>query len=178
MASACTIETERLLIRPLCEEDLEAFHRLQSDPQVTQFTKQGPNKDITKSQEILDDCLVEMNASDSAELVLILAIIVKPVVASSGLVGLVGTFRPREIGFSLHPTSWGRGLAREAVDAFARWFKSSFPDEQLFAKVSAENRASVKVCQGCGFTKATDQEVRSDLRLQVDSIRETWLCRL
>lgn len=32
------IVTERLLLRPVTEDDLLAFHKLQSDPQVTRWT--------------------------------------------------------------------------------------------------------------------------------------------
>lgn len=32
------ITTERLLLRPVQHDDLDGFHRLQADPQVTQWT--------------------------------------------------------------------------------------------------------------------------------------------
>lgn len=126
---------------------------------------------------MLDDCLIEMNSSDAAEPVLFLAMFIQPMSISTGLIGLVGTFRPRELGFSLHPASWGHGFAQEAVIAFCQWFRAHFPHQQLFAKIDIENSASRKVCQRCGFILATDEEIALDSRLQLDHTRQTWLYR-
>jgi RimJ/RimL family protein N-acetyltransferase len=37
----CVLETERLLLRPMCADDLDDLFALRSDPQVLQFVGQG-----------------------------------------------------------------------------------------------------------------------------------------
>ncbi|CAK1366521.1 uncharacterized protein RHO25_011265 [Cercospora beticola] len=168
------IVTERLLLRPVTEDDLTAFHKLQSDPQVTRWTKQGPNETLQRSEQMLDDLLVLVNASDPQQPTLIHAITAQP---SSELVGLIGTFRPREIGFSLRPEYWGKGFAQEATKAFCTWYLERFPNHSLFAKVNTGNEASVKCLRRCGFSPATDWKLAHDEELSKDKERETWLLR-
>ncbi|KAI5365249.1 Putative GNAT domain, acyl-CoA N-acyltransferase [Septoria linicola] len=168
------ITTDRLLLRPVTEADLEDFHRLQSDPQVTKWTKQGPNKTLQRSEQMLDDLLVLVNTSNFTEPTMIHAITVLP---SSDLIGLVGTFRPREIGFSLHPDYWGKGYAQEATRAFCIWYQEQHPGQALFAKVNTKNDASVTCLTRCGFSPATQQEDTADEAYSNDQERQTWLLR-
>lgn len=171
------IKSERLLLRQITEEDLAAFHVLQSNAEVTKWTKQGPNKSLAQSQQMLDDLMVLVNMMHSYDTrntpVLILAITVPP---STELIGLIGTFRPREVGFSLHPDCWGRGYATEAVRAFCHWYLQSHPGQQLFAKVNAENEASVRCLGRCGFARASEPE-RQQAEWGKEDERETWLLR-
>lgn len=58
-----------------------------------------------------------------------------------------------EVGYILHPSVWGRGLATELVGAAVR---SGFDDhrrERLFAYVRPANRASARVLEKCGFRR-------------------------
>ncbi|KAH6974941.1 hypothetical protein BKA56DRAFT_524151, partial [Ilyonectria sp. MPI-CAGE-AT-0026] len=48
------IETGRLVLRPLGQSDIAAFHSLQSQPEVVHFTSQGRvDKDVAKTQSRL-----------------------------------------------------------------------------------------------------------------------------
>ena len=127
---------------------------------------------------MLDDLLVLVNMMRSYECrgqpVLIHSNTVHP---SNELVGLIGTFRPREIGFSLHPGVWGQGYAQEATKAFCAWYLSEHPGQPLFAKVNTENDASVRCLRQCGFTPATEKELKADEAYGKDRERETWLLR-
>ncbi|EME42805.1 hypothetical protein DOTSEDRAFT_24824 [Dothistroma septosporum NZE10] len=190
------IRSSRLLLRPVTEGDLQEFHKLQSNVEVTKWTsvcftsnphrpmaltylsKQGPNKTLERSQEMLDDLLVLVNLMETynhhGHPVLIYAITVPP---SNDLIGLIGTFRPREIAFSLHPTFWGQGYASEATKAFCSWYMKGHPGQPLFAKVDTHNDASVRCLRRCGFSLATEQELKADEAYGKDRERETWILR-
>lgn len=172
------IRTERLLLREICENDLEAFHKLQSNPETTRFTKQGPSKSLANSEQMLDDLVVLVNMMRSYEIrgepVLILAITLPP---SIELIGIIGTFRPREIGFSLHPDYWGKGYASEGTKGFCKWYMEQHPGQQLFAKVNTENKRSVGCLTKCGFTAGSSSEQSADDAYGNDRERETWLYR-
>lgn len=124
---------------------------------------------------MLDDLLVLVNISPPDQPILIHAITILP---SSELVGLVGTFRPREIGFSLLPSHWGKGYAQEATRDFCTWYVKAFPAQTLFAKVNADNAASIKCLRRCGFSPATEMELSSDDAFSKDTERVTWLLRV
>jgi RimJ/RimL family protein N-acetyltransferase len=57
-----------------------------------------------------------------------------------------------EVGWHLHPDSWGHGYAREAGFAAAR---KGFADglEEVHAFVRPDNHASVRVCEGIGMQR-------------------------
>lgn len=146
----------------------------QNNRVLTVSSKQGPNKSLQRSTEQLDDLLVLVNSSSPSQPTLILAITILPF---SELIGTIGTFRPREIGFSLLPKYWGKGFASEACKEFCKRYLEIYPGQQLFAKVNRENEGSVRCLRRCGFTPASVEEEGSDALLGVDRGRETWLLR-
>lgn len=97
---------------------------------------------------------------------------------SNELIGLIGTFRPREIGFSLHPDYWGKGIATEAAKVFCQWYLSTYRGQVLFAKVDRENGASLRCLSRCGFSPATEVELSADEMYRKDRERDTWLLRV
>lgn len=141
---------------------------------LTTSSKQGPNKTLQRSSEMLDDLLVLLNTSSSSQPTIILAITILP---SPELVGLMGTFRPREIGFSLLPKFWGKGYAQEACREFCRRYLEVYPSQRMFAKVDTRNGASMSCLRRCDFIPASAEEEAKDELLGVDGERETWLLR-
>lgn len=180
------IATPRLHLRELSESDLPAFHRLQSSPQVTRFTKQGPNKTLERSSQMLDDLLVLVNMMRSYDTkntpVILLAITLPSSPSPDELIGLIGTFRPLEVGFSLHEDFWGLGYATEALRGFCDWYRGVFKGQKLFAKVDAANEGSKRCLRKGGFVEASWEEEAEFGGLdgkegERDGGRETWVLR-
>jgi RimJ/RimL family protein N-acetyltransferase len=69
------------------------------------------------------------------------------------VIGKAGFYRLPEIGFILHPDYWGRGLAREALEAVIAKVFSSFPVDALTADVDPRNVASLALLKGLGFVE-------------------------
>jgi len=69
------------------------------------------------------------------------------------VIGKAGCWRLPEIGFILHPDHWGRGLAREALEAVIPHIFSRFPVEALTADVDPRNAASLALLKGLGFVE-------------------------
>ncbi|KAH8163590.1 hypothetical protein CIB48_g4657 [Xylaria polymorpha] len=123
-----TIRTERLLIRPLTQDDLESLYALRKEPKFMAETSRGiPDGSIAESQAALDQ-LVKPPAEH---------FIFGIVEAATGeLIGEGGVHSIRgtgmgwpEIGYKLHPDRWGRGYATEAMHAVLdAWWK--LPREQ------------------------------------------------
>lgn len=133
-------------------------------------SKNGPNKTIEKSRKQFRS----MTDPSSPEV----HIFIIELQGGTPLpIGIVGTFRPRELGYSIHPDHWGTGYATEAATAFCEWHRLVYPDTTMFVKCFAENLSSVKVLKRCGFTEATETELMADPAMTVDEARDTFVDR-
>jgi RimJ/RimL family protein N-acetyltransferase len=85
------------------------------------------------------------------------------VTLSGELIGAVGLDRNQpgsyEIGYWIGPTWWGRGLASEAAGRVVRFAFEDLGAEQLTSGHFADNPASGRVLENCGF-RYTGQETR------------------
>ncbi|KAI1135983.1 acyl-CoA N-acyltransferase [Hypoxylon sp. FL0543] len=106
------IRTERLIIRPVSEDDLDAFHSLRNQPEVMRYTAAGriaANKEETR--EILARYLPPNDLETYNNMICL---------ASTGeLIGIGGMSKRRhlsgwpEIGYLFKKEFWGHGYATE-----------------------------------------------------------------
>lgn len=68
-------------------------------------------------------------------------------------IGKAGCWRIPEVGYILHPDFWGRGFAREAMEAVIAHAFARFPVEALTADVHPRNRASLGLLKRLGFNQ-------------------------
>ena len=113
------IFTARLHLRRARMADLTAMHRVFTDPETMRYWSTPPHSVVDETRnwlstmvnadpQICDDFVIEF---------------------SGEVIGKAGFWRLPEIGFILRRDCWGRGLAREALDAvIARRFAKT-PDE-------------------------------------------------
>ena len=113
------IETERLILRPWRESDLEDFYEYAKVDGVGQMAGWMPHKDIEESRQILA-MFIDHKKTFALEL--------KEngkVIGSIGLetrdadLGIPEELQGREIGYVLNKDYWGRGLMPEAVQVAA-----------------------------------------------------------
>ena len=57
-----------------------------------------------------------------------------------------------EMGWALLPNAWGRGIAQEAVAAFAGWGDAHLGTAETACIISPDNRASIRVAESIGFS--------------------------
>ncbi len=81
------------------------------------------------------------------------------VVAGGELAGVVGAIPGRdvqsvgaEVGYWLGRAYWGRGIASAMLDPFCRAIFPAWQLQRLFALPFADNTASCRVLEKCGFT--------------------------
>ena len=58
-----------------------------------------------------------------------------------------------ELGWGVHPASWGRGFATEAARAVMRWLFDGRGVDRVFARCNAENAASWRVMEKLGMQR-------------------------
>ena len=142
------LDTERLVLRPYAEADLEPMADMFGDPAVTAYTFLG-RRDREQTAVVLGEYMSFLAANGYG----MLAILDRHTGAYLGEVGLfVAPMGPLALRYALARSGWGRGYAVEASaavldDAFGR-----LRLESLLAGVKFENRPSIRVMEKLGFT--------------------------
>ncbi|KAI1657674.1 acyl-CoA N-acyltransferase [Daldinia decipiens] len=167
------IRTERLVIRPFTEEDLDAIYAIRTQPEVMHFSAVGQidaSKDETRTSYLA--CYLPPNDIRNYHNVLCLA-------STGELIGMGGMpktdllFGWPEVGYMLKKEYWGQGYATEFLRAFVdHWWtlprseaeievaaesvdRSGEVPEMLSAIADDENLASKHVLEKAGFQKFT-----------------------
>lgn len=144
------IETERLVMRPWRADDLEAFHAINSDPEVMATLGPVMSRDevaalIARMQEMEardGHCFWALEQAEDARLI--------------GWCGVIrGTAGPvegkAEIGWRLARDAWGHGYASEAARAAADWVRDNLPDPDVWAITAVGNARSRAVMARLGM---------------------------
>ena len=148
------IETERLIIRPWQESDLQDFNAYARVDGVGQMAGWLPHKSVEESKMILD-----MFISDKKTLALELKENGK-VIGSIGLEDIdfpdAQVMQGREVGYALSKTYWGMGLMPEAVKALIDYCFASLRYDWLTCGHFVWNKQSRRVVEKCGFRYVRD----------------------
>ena len=146
------LETERLILRPWIESDLEDFFEYASVPGVGEMAgwKHHESKEVSK--KILDSFIQEKT---------VFAVVYKQsgkVIGSLGLHRSWATYIPeykdlkvKEIGYVLSKDYWGRGLMPEAVREVSRFCFETIGLDALTIGHFKTNDQSRRVIEKCGF---------------------------
>lgn len=146
------IETERLLLRRITNDDVNEVFELRSNPETMKFI---PRPLVKNNEEALEH----------------IAMIEDKIVTNEGinwgvslkddskLLGIIGYYRLQpenhraEIGYILLPEFHGKGIIPEAVNRLITYGFDDMKLHSIEAVIDPENYASEKVLQKCGFVK-------------------------
>jgi RimJ/RimL family protein N-acetyltransferase len=143
------IATERLVLRKLGEEDLDAMVELDSDPEVMRYINDG----VPNSRELyVESLLPRMLAWAGDDPVGFYAAIhegrwvgwfhLRPSIADESAL---------EIGYRLSRPAWGRGIATEGSRALASLAVDELRPPWIDGCVRPDNLASIAVLRKCGL---------------------------
>ncbi len=144
--------TARLIARRFDPRDLEPFVAMRNDPQV--FRYQSWDSYTEDQGRTLLQELSRMNPGDPGWFQLALEDRV-----SGSFVGDCGIDisekdrRLAEIGYTIRPLYWGRGLCTEAVTALTDYAFATFGLHRITASVDPRNIPSCRVLEKSGYTK-------------------------
>lgn len=150
--SACpTLETERLILRPFREADLDAYTAvLQAEP--VRASMHFP-ADVGRAQawSSMAYFLGQWELRGTGNWAL-------EEKATGAFVGRAGLHRPEladwpgiEVGWMLHPDRWGRGYATEAGARSIAYAFEQLGAAELFSVILPENHRSMAVARRLGF---------------------------
>jgi RimJ/RimL family protein N-acetyltransferase len=146
------LETERLILRDWREDDLDALHRINSDPLV--MATIGPLQDRDASRVSLGR-LMARTVNDGHTLWALERRSDGRVIGFCGIVtGTVPQIKGElEIGWRLASDCWGQSYAREAAEAAIRWFAANRPGQRLCAITLASNTRSRGLMERLGMRR-------------------------
>ena len=148
-----TLETERLILRPFRQEDLQDFYEYASVEGVGEMAGWRHHGSIEESQEILDMFINEDKT---------FAIVLKE---NGKVIGSLGVekygmeealtefndYLGREIGYVLSKEHWGKGYMPEAVRAVINYLFCTLELDFLTCGYFEFNSQSKRVQEKCGF---------------------------
>lgn len=147
-----TIETDRLILRRITNDDVDEVFELRSNPETMKYI---PRPLVKNSDDALEH----------------IAMIEEKIITNIGinwgislkgdpkLLGLIGFYRMKpenyraEIGYMLLPEFHGKGIVPEAVNRLITYGFNDLKLHSIEAVIDPENFASEKVLQKCGFIK-------------------------
>lgn len=146
------LETERLILRPWCQEDLDDFFEYASVDGVGQLAGWNPHKSIEETQTIMNSFIEKkkvfaLQLKDNSK-----------VIGSLGIEPYNEEKYPefldlscREIGCVLSKEYWGKGLMPEAVNEAIRYLFEKVGLDIIFYGHFVSNNQSARVSEKCGF---------------------------
>ena len=141
------IETERLALRPLSEQDFDAWADFLGDPQATRLLH---TPDAVTDPELVRASLGRWIAMFD-DPVGMYTLIVRETGETAGFVGFVPRDHPwgheLELGWLLRRAHWGNGYATEAARALR-----PLVDDRVVSMIRVENDASANVARKLGMT--------------------------
>lgn len=146
------VRTERLLLRPLTEADVDALVSYRSRPDVCRYVPFHPMTEAKVREYLATDWAVTELTGDGQHLTLGVEL-----VATGRLIGDVILFwhsaehRGGEIGYVFHPDAAGRGYATEAADALLRLAFDGLGLRRVVARIDERNEASANVARRLGM---------------------------
>lgn len=147
------LKTERLTLRKLGADDLDALVELDSDPEVMRYINGGTPNSRALYQEVLLERMLAWGADD-------------PIGFFAALCGerWIGWFHLKpsiavaaddtsalELGYRLRRDAWGRGFATEGARALAGFAVDELSPSYVDGCAMPANLASIAVLQKCGL---------------------------
>jgi RimJ/RimL family protein N-acetyltransferase len=139
------IRTERLLLRPATIEDVTAFHDIMKDASAMAYWSTPPHTEMAETRRFVAS-MIGIHPTTGEDFVIEL---------DGRVIGKAGLYRFPEVGFILHPDAWGKGYAREALQAV---LDRAFTIHQLAsveADVDPRNDSSLRLLARLGFQETS-----------------------
>jgi RimJ/RimL family protein N-acetyltransferase len=146
------IETERLLLRPFRESDLDDLHAMRSLPEVVRYLY-GEVRSREECEEMLAERLTQTSVAAEGD-GLSLAVERREdghVIGDLSLWLRNAEHRQGEIGFVFHPDAQGQGYAREAATALLSVAFGELGLHRVFGRTDGRNEASTALMRRLGM---------------------------
>jgi ribosomal-protein-alanine N-acetyltransferase len=160
--SACpTLETERLVLRPFREDDLDAYTAVLQTPEVRASLRLPDDTGREQAWQQMASFLGQWQLRGTGQWAL-------EDRATGAFLGRAGLHHPErvdwpgvEIGWVLHPAHWGRGYATEAGARGVAYAFDTLGVDEVFSVILPTNPASQAVARRLGCSLVEERVLAS-----------------
>ncbi len=146
-----TIETDRLLLRPLTDADVESVFEYCSDPEVSKFTTWSPHKTLEDSRALISYAKKNYQRNIPEPYAITLKSEPKKVVGTVGWFWVSEPHKNIEVAYALAKNLWGQGLMLEASKAVLNAAMKNHDINRISSRCIAENSGSARVMEKLGM---------------------------
>ena len=141
------IETERLLLRMFCPDDLDNLAGLFSDPEVMRYVGEGNTVNREETDKALQSIIKHWETHGFGRWAAVDRV-TNEFVGFGGLRSLLGT---PEVVYHFATAHWGKGLATELARASLRFGFEGRSFDRIVAIAKPKNAASIHVMEKLGM---------------------------
>ncbi|MEO9210746.1 MAG: GNAT family N-acetyltransferase [Ginsengibacter sp.] len=146
------LNTQRLLLRRVTKMDIEAIYSLRANPEVMKYIPKTCDSlaDAEAFFNVLDGALIDNTGISWA-----ITLNEKPekMIGTLGFWRLVKEHFRAEIGYSLLPEFWRKGIMKEAINAIMEYGFHQMGLHSVEAQIDPENIASERILLSVGFVQ-------------------------
>ena len=140
---------ERIVLRGPRDEDADALFALFSEPQVMRYWSRPAMRGRDEAQALIDN--IRAGQQQRTMFNWVIADAADAAVGSCTLFRFDAVHRSAELGYALHPSQWGRGIAREATSLALDWAFDGLGLHRVDASIDPDNDASRVLLHRLGF---------------------------
>ncbi|MFF5536154.1 GNAT family N-acetyltransferase [Streptomyces cinerochromogenes] len=145
-----SISTERLVLRPLDEDDVPALAEMMNDEQVVAWTTVPHPYGAADAHEWITRLAPDERTGGRGIVLAVTEFLTQRLVGTVHLRNTDWRVRSSEISYVVAPWARGEGYASEAALAMAQWLFHDQKFERLELRTAADNTASQQVAQKIG----------------------------
>ncbi len=149
------VETERLILRELHQEDAQGIFELDSNPRVHTYLGNQPIQTLAEAEAVIEFIRQQYRENGIGRW----AVVEKSTGEFLGWCGLKlitepigGRCQYYDLGYRFIESHWGKGYATEAASATLTFGFKELQQEMIFAMAEPGNEASIHVIQKLGFS--------------------------
>ena len=136
------LRTPRLILRRPRSDDVAAMHAILRDPLAMRYWSTLPHTTVAESEAWVTKAIDAINAGECDDFF----------VEHDGLlIGKAGLWSRSEIGFLFSPAVWGKGFAREALQAVIDRAFRERGHEEIRAEADPRNERCLRLLSRLGF---------------------------
>ncbi|MEO5946536.1 MAG: GNAT family protein [Chitinophagaceae bacterium] len=147
------LETERLVLRQLKEEDTKELFFLRTDENVLQLIGKEPAKDIKEVGELLNKINESIKHAETIMWGIALKSAPAKIIGTICFWNIARQHYRAEIGYLLHPDHWRKGLMKEAILQVLDYGFNDMKLHSVEGRIKADNRPSAGILEATGFVQ-------------------------
>jgi [ribosomal protein S5]-alanine N-acetyltransferase len=145
------LETDRLILRELRDDDAKAIFEYASDAETTKFMIFPTHTSIADAENFIQRTVNDFAAMTRIEFGIELKSTGK-LIGCAGFHHFSSNHHSVELGYILNRAHWGSGYITEVVNRMLRFAFDEMQVHSVHAVCDIENMASSRVLERCGFT--------------------------